>query len=63
VGEQGRELVAFLGAVFVLNTAGVALAQVRAARGVIDLSTAVVAIRRAGAALLAACVVLMFAVV
>ena len=46
-----------IGAVFVLNTTGVALLQVRVARRVVDLATAVVAIRRAGAALLLACVV------
>lgn len=44
-----------IGAIFVLNTTGVALLQVRAARRVIDLGTAVVAIRSAGAALLLAC--------
>ncbi len=50
-----------VGAVFVLNTAGVALVQVRAARGVTNLVTAVVAIRRAGVALLLCCVVFAFA--
>ena len=42
-------------AIFVLNTAGVALLQVRAARAVTSLATAVVAIRRAGGALLLCC--------
>ncbi len=44
-----------IGGVFVLNTLGVALLQVRAATTVTDLSSAVVATRRAGVALLLAC--------
>ncbi len=50
-----------VGALFVLNTAGVALLQVRAARTVSDLRSAVVAMRRAGLALLLACVTFAFA--
>ncbi len=45
-----------IGAVFVLNTTGVALLQVRAARRVVDLRTAVAVIRWAGVGLLLACV-------
>ncbi|MGA9344593.1 MAG: MFS transporter [Nocardioidaceae bacterium] len=44
-----------IAAVFVLNTTGVVLFQVRAASGVRDLATATRAIRRAGVALLLAC--------
>ncbi|MEO7942206.1 MAG: hypothetical protein ABIR34_02265, partial [Marmoricola sp.] len=46
-----------IGAVFILNTVGVALLQVRASRSVSDPNTAAVAVRRAGVALLLACIV------
>ncbi len=46
-----------IGAVFILNTVGVVLLQVRASRTVTDPRTAVVAVRRAGIALLLACMV------
>lgn len=46
-----------IGAVFILNTIGVALLQVRASRTVTDPRSAVVAVRRAGVAMLLACVV------
>ena len=46
-----------VGAVFVVNTVGVATLQVRAARTVSGLRTAVVAVRRAGATLMLSCAV------
>lgn len=46
-----------IGAVFVLNTIGVSLVQVRAARTVTDPRSAAVAVRRGGVALMLACAV------